>query len=81
MMAQELSTSDQSFQGILNEARRLDRFYIPTRYPNGLPGGSPFQIYTAGDLTEAWEDLKRVFGVARTFLEREGVIGYDIDKP
>jgi len=24
----------------------LDQYYIPTRYPNGLPGGSPYEVYT-----------------------------------
>jgi HEPN domain-containing protein len=80
VMSQELSNSDRSFQDILNEAKELDRFYIPTRYPNGLPGGSPFQTYTAGDLTQAWEGLKRVFEVARIFLERQGIIGHNTEK-
>jgi len=80
VMAQELATFDGSFQDIVNEAKRLDRFYIPTRYPNGLPGGSPFEIYSAGDLTGAWEDLKRIFEAARNFLERQGIIGHNTDK-
>lgn len=24
----------------------LDKYYIPTRYPNGLPGGIPADAYT-----------------------------------
>ena len=31
-------------ENLLNCCRRLDRFYIPTRYPNGLPGGIPSQF-------------------------------------
>lgn len=33
----------------------LDRFYIPTRYPNGLPGGIPAKVYTAADSQRALE--------------------------
>jgi len=31
----------------------LDRFYIPTRYPNGLPGGIPAEVYLFGDAQQA----------------------------
>lgn len=30
----------------LEKAGRLDQYYIPTRYPNGLPGGVPSRFYT-----------------------------------
>ena len=54
-------------------AARLDRHYIPTRYPNGLPGGSPFQSYSAEDLTSALADLEAVLGAAQRFLRARGV--------
>ena len=73
-MANELVENEKSFQEIMNETRKLDRFYIPTRYPNGLPGGSPFQIYTKRDLTEAFEDLKKVIDLADKHLKTLGVI-------
>jgi HEPN domain-containing protein len=25
--------------------KKLDRYYIPTRYPNGLPGGIPSRVF------------------------------------
>jgi len=28
---------------LIDAARRLDKFYIPTRYPNGLPSGIPHE--------------------------------------
>ncbi len=43
-MVDEISGHDRRFKEISSEAKRLDRFYIPTRYPNGIPGGSPFQV-------------------------------------
>jgi len=30
----------------------LDRYYIPTRYPNGLPGGIPKENFTEEDADE-----------------------------
>jgi HEPN domain-containing protein len=73
-MVERLSRMEVEFQSITDEARRLDRFYIPTRYPNGLPGGSPFQIYRAGDLIEAYEDLQKIIGICRGYLERQEVL-------
>ena len=34
-------------------ARRLDKFYIPTRYPNGLPEGAPGEFYSPSEAAEA----------------------------
>lgn len=30
---------------LIEKARVLDSFYIPTRYPNGHPAGAPFEHY------------------------------------
>jgi len=35
---------DQDFKEII-PAKRLDLYYIPTRYPNGLPGGIPSHFF------------------------------------
>jgi HEPN domain-containing protein len=72
-MLLELEKKDSIFRDIRNEAKRLDRFYIPTRYPNGLPGGSPFQVYSANDLIEASKDLKKIFEISKRFLEKQGI--------
>ena len=34
-------------------ARQLDQYYIPTRYPNGLPGGVPSEVFTKRQADEA----------------------------
>jgi len=69
----ELIQKDRIFEEIQNQAKRLDRFYITTRYPNGLPGGSPFQIYTKADLSGAYDDLKKIFKISRNFLKTLGI--------
>lgn len=71
-MATDLSDADNRFRGIAQEAKRLDRYYIATRYPNGLPGGSPFQVYDLDDLKNAHEDVAKVLSVCRGFLEEKG---------
>ena len=37
------------------QASYLDRFYIPTRYPNGLPDLTPSQVYNSNDSEQAIE--------------------------
>ncbi|MDD5204303.1 MAG: HEPN domain-containing protein [Desulfobacterales bacterium] len=72
-LLQELKKGDTSFEGIADAAKRLDRFYIPTRYPNGLPGGTPYQVFSASDLSEALEDLTKVMETASDFLQKHGI--------
>jgi len=73
-MADELSKLDNRFSNIVSESKRLDRFYIPTRYPNGIPGGSPFQIFDKEDLNKALEDLKMIVDICRQYLEDRGAL-------
>ena len=72
-MVIDLIKKDRIFEEIRNEAKRLDRCYITTRYPNGLPGGSPFQIYTKKDLEKACDDLRKIFEISKSFLKKFGI--------
>lgn len=42
-------------QGWLANASYLDKFYIPARYPNGLPDLTPGQVYIETDARQAIE--------------------------
>ncbi len=44
-------------------AARLDQLYIPTRDPNGVPGGVPAEIFSVEQATEA-------IAQATQFIER-----------
>lgn len=73
-MAQELSQSIEQFQEIISVSKMLDRFYITTRCPNGIPGGSPFQVYDKNDLLTAVESLEKIMKTCREFLEQKQVL-------
>ena len=47
--------------GLINAARRLDKHYIPTRYPNGFDSGAPHIYYTSGKAEEAIADAGRIY--------------------
>lgn len=46
----------------------LDQYYIPTRYPNGLPGGVPSEVYTRTQAAAAVEVAQQVIAAVRREL-------------
>jgi len=47
-------------QELIDIARELDRFYLPTRYPNMHPSGAPYEYYTKSDALRAIEIAERI---------------------
>jgi HEPN domain-containing protein len=57
------------FRDLRSRVGKLDRYYIPTRYPNGLPeGGSPSEAFDAEDASSAIESAQGAIDHARRFL-------------
>lgn len=44
---------DRRFPPLIEKAKKLDGYYIPTRYPNGWVSGSPFEYYSKKEAQEA----------------------------
>ena len=55
----DLNTKEQ-FDQIKKCAVLLDRFYIPTRYPNGLPDLTPEEVYLEEDAQACLENAKKI---------------------
>jgi HEPN domain-containing protein len=49
----DASGFDYDFANLKKQAGALDKFYIPTRYPNGLPGGIPADAFISDDAQSA----------------------------
>jgi len=62
---QLLQKADGVPQSILEAARVLDRYYIPTRYPSGFAAGAPMDYYDQSTAEEA-------VGLAESVLEFVG---------
>jgi len=73
-MVDQLSMEATQFKQIFSESKRLDRYYIPTRYPNGIPGGIPYQVYDKEDFDNAFADLKLIIELCRRFLEERAIL-------
>jgi len=52
-LCQQAARADAAWAVPADEVAPLDQFYIPTRYPNGLPGGIPSEAYSADDSARA----------------------------
>lgn len=50
---------------LVNSARILDKFYIPTRYPNGFESGAPTDFYTADEALNAIEQAEAILEFCR----------------
>ncbi|MBC7228349.1 MAG: HEPN domain-containing protein [Thermoflexales bacterium] len=52
-LSEEAATWHAAFSDLAARWGILDTYYIPTRYPNGLPDGIPAQVYTREVAVEA----------------------------
>ena len=53
---------------ILEAANRLDKHYIPARYPNGFAEGYPGKLYTRGEAEGAIQDARKLIEFSRSHL-------------
>ncbi|MET1160665.1 MAG: HEPN domain-containing protein [Thermoprotei archaeon] len=56
---------------LVEKAEKLDRFYIPTRYPNAWPWGPPYKHYDENDAKTALEYAREVIEFARREIEKD----------
>lgn len=57
-------------EGVTRSARRLDRHYIPARYPNGWDAGAPHEYYDAEAAQEAIADAEAVLAFCQDLVLR-----------
>ena len=66
-----LQTHASTIDGrLLDRARALDKLYVATRYPNGLPSGAPTDYYTRDEAERAIADAEAILEGCRGVLPR-----------
>jgi len=55
-------------QDLIEKAKYLDRFYIPTRYPNGWPSGIPADYITKEETVNAISYSEKIVQFCKSFL-------------
>jgi HEPN domain-containing protein len=61
----------QNIESFNDKAALLDKFYIPTRYPNGLPDLTPGQIYVREDAEQGIEAARMFVSLAQNWLQKK----------
>lgn len=61
-LVDRMAASVPEFGKLREQAGLLDQYYVATRYPNGLPGGVPFEAFGERQAREA-------IGAASAFVE------------
>jgi HEPN domain-containing protein len=59
----EMTEADR--QILVEKASLLDQYYIPARYPNGLPDGAPFEVFTSHQAQGAIFDAQALIDFAK----------------
>lgn len=59
-LARQAAEHDARFKTLVGMGGGLDRHYIPTRYPNGLPGGIPAEAFDSDDAEKALRQAQHV---------------------
>jgi HEPN domain-containing protein len=65
-LLEQAANKYEGLGGFRPQARELDRFYIPTRYPNGLPGGIPAESFTVEEAHTACQHAEGLLLMVRT---------------
>jgi len=53
---------------LLDCARSLDKYYVPTRYPNSFESGSPYEYFTRRDAEDAIVCSRRIIEFCKGIL-------------
>ncbi len=65
-LAFDCAKKDRRFEAIVDSGRILDKYYIPTRYPDALAlPSAPFEVYTESEAEEALKYAREILDLVR----------------
>ena len=65
-MLKELPEDVKPERELFKKAADLDKYYIPTRYPNGFDWGAPMDYFDKEDAEEAIRDAEDIIDYAKS---------------
>jgi HEPN domain-containing protein len=71
----ELSSHEPEVKRFLDDARRLDQYYIPTRYANAFYSGSAMEHYTQAQANEGVEKAQSILEACRRVVAKRKAQG------
>lgn len=69
-LLEELSSSVKIPKRIADKSKILDRYYIPTRYPNGFESGAPMDYYLKEDAEEAIKYAEEIINFCKRNIQK-----------
>jgi len=64
-LLRKCSKYDKNFRRLEKESKRLDKYYIISRYPNGLPGLVPSEYFDQDEAKEAIRFAEHIIKVVK----------------
>jgi HEPN domain-containing protein len=71
----ELSSHEPEVKRFSDDARRLDQYFIPTRYANAFYSGSAMEHYTQAQANEAVEKAQSILEACRRVVAKRRAQG------
>jgi len=68
-LAERCSEYDPTFGGVFDSCMNLDVLYVPTRYPNGIPDGAPFEYFRLSHAEQARRAFDTIHDAVRPSLD------------
>lgn len=67
-IAEQCNSYDSHFKAIFEACEQLDIFYIPTRYPNGIPDGVPYEFFKKHHAVTGQHAYSRIFDLVSPYF-------------
>lgn len=67
-LANSLEESYHELSRFREIVESLESYYIPTRYPDALPSGAPFEVYMYEDAEEALYNAEQFYNFGRSII-------------
>jgi len=68
-LAKSCARYDREFSPLASEVSGLDAYYIPTRYPNGLPDSIPAEVYNSTEAERAKGMAEKVIRLVKSKIK------------
>lgn len=68
VLLRDAATYQESLTALRPIGAALDKFYITTRYPNGLPDGLPADAYTESEAIDAIDKASSILDAVQRYL-------------
>jgi HEPN domain-containing protein len=75
LLLRELATYEPDVETFTDLAKRLDQYYIPTRYANAFHSGSAMEHYTQGQADEAVRQAETILEACKRIVAKRKAQG------